>query len=147
MAGCAASRVSLARSSSSTCANDSATALAAQLGDRAQRINSSAELEKAGLVRDVEERPRRGCTERISSSRRALVSPRRDGDRATAGRTRVPPLTCSWPSPHAALIDVAAMRERARAHNRRLVTFAIEADLGFEQPADIERSWTNWPAA
>jgi hypothetical protein len=30
------------------------------------------------------------------------------------------------------------MRERASAEGRRLVTFAIEADVGFERPADIE---------
>ena len=35
--------------------------------------------------------------------------------------------------------DVAAMRERAGPHSWRLVTFAIEADVGFERPADIER--------
>ena len=31
------------------------------------------------------------------------------------------------------------MRERASAQGRRLVTFAIEAEVGFERPADIER--------
>ena len=31
------------------------------------------------------------------------------------------------------------MRERASDQGRRLVTFAIEAEVGFERPADIER--------
>jgi hypothetical protein len=35
--------------------------------------------------------------------------------------------------------DVAAMRERADAAGKRLVTFAIEADVAFAEPAEIER--------
>lgn len=119
----------------------SATALAAQLGESRQRINYHVrELEKAGLVHVVEERPRRGCTERIVklTARALVVGPDVIGDLATASQDRFA-TDMLLAIAARTLIDVAAMRERARADNRRLVTFAIEADVGFEQPADIER--------
>lgn len=35
--------------------------------------------------------------------------------------------------------EVARMREEADAQGKRLVTFAIEAEVGFARPAEIER--------
>jgi DNA-binding transcriptional ArsR family regulator len=103
----------------------SATALAARLGESRQSVNYHVrELERAGLVELVEERRRRGFTERV-----VRVAERQDrfaADALLALSAR-------------ALGDVAEMRERASAQGRRLVTFAIEADVGFERPADIER--------
>ncbi len=37
------------------------------------------------------------------------------------------------------LRDVAQMRERADTAGKRLITFTLEADVGFARPADIER--------
>ena len=103
----------------------SAAALAARLGESRQSVNYHVrELERAGLVELVEERRRRGFTERVV--RVAEAQDRFAADALLALRAR-------------ALGDVAEMRERAGAEGRRLVTFAIEADVGFERPADIER--------
>ena len=35
--------------------------------------------------------------------------------------------------------DVAAARRAADERGQRLLTFAIEAEVGFEQPSDLER--------
>jgi DNA-binding transcriptional ArsR family regulator len=103
----------------------SATALAARLGESRQSINYHVrELERAGLVELVEERRRRGFTERVVQV--AETQDRFAADALLALSAR-------------ALGDVAEMRDRASAQGRRLVTFAIEADVGFERPADIER--------
>ena len=103
----------------------SAAALAARLGESRQSVNYHVrELERAGLVELVEERRRRGSPERVVQVAEAQ-------DRVAAAALRA--LRAR------ALGDVAEMRERAGAEGRRLVTFAIEADVGFERPADIER--------
>jgi DNA-binding transcriptional ArsR family regulator len=103
----------------------SATTLAARLGESRQSVNYHVrELERAGLVELVEERRRRGFTERVVRVVEAQDRFAADALLALAAR---------------ALGDVAEMRERASAQGRRLVTFAIEADVGFERPADIER--------
>jgi DNA-binding transcriptional ArsR family regulator len=97
-------------------------------------------LETAGLIRLVEERKRRGFVERILVAAAhafvldpALLSPRD----AVDAQDR-----------HAAehLVDVAGgvvrevtrMRSAAEAAGQRLLTFTIEADLGFAQPQDFE---------
>jgi DNA-binding transcriptional ArsR family regulator len=121
----------------------SATALAARLGASRQSVNYHVrELERAGLVELVEERRRRGFIERVVRARaRAVVAdPEVIGDLDAVAETQdrfaadaLLALTAR------SLGDVAAMRERASAQGRRLVTFAIEADVGFDRPADIER--------
>jgi DNA-binding transcriptional ArsR family regulator len=97
-------------------------------------------LEQAGLVRLVEERKRRGFVERVLVAVAeafvldpAMLSPRD----AVEAQDR-----------HAAehLVDVAGgvvrevtrMRSAAEAAGQRLLTFTIEADLGFAQPQDFE---------
>jgi DNA-binding transcriptional ArsR family regulator len=103
----------------------SATTIAARLGESRQSVNYHVrELERAGLVELVEERRRRGFTERVV--RVVEAQDRFAADALLALTAR-------------ALGDVAEMRERASAQGRRLVTFAIEADVGFDRPADIER--------
>jgi DNA-binding transcriptional ArsR family regulator len=103
----------------------SATTLAARLGQSRQSVNYHVrELERAGLVELVEERRRRGFTERVV--RVAEMQDRFAADALLALAAR-------------ALGDVAEMRERASAQGHRLVTFALEAEVGFERPADIER--------
>src|SRR5689334_23578985 len=56
----------------------SATEVAARLGESRQRVNYHVrELERRGLVSLVEERPRRGCTERVmrATCHAVLVEP------------------------------------------------------------------------
>lgn len=119
----------------------SATALAARLGERRQRINYHLrELEKAGLVELVEERARRGCTERVvrASARAVIVRPEVAGDLATTDQDRFAVDTLLALATRT-VDEVATMRERAAAAGTRLVTFTIEANVGFARPADIER--------
>ncbi len=119
----------------------SAVALAVRLGESRQRVNYHVrELEKAGLVELVELRPRRGCTERVvrATARAVMVDPDVTGDLETAVQDRFAADALLALSART-VTDVAAMRERAEAQGKRLVTFAIEADVGFDRPADIER--------
>jgi DNA-binding transcriptional ArsR family regulator len=121
----------------------SAVGLAARLGQSRQRVNYHVrELEKAGLVELVEERRRRGCIERVvrATARAVVVDPEVIGDldavTATEDRFAAEMLLAITAR---AVGDVADMRTKAGAEGRRLVTFAIEADVGFDRPADIER--------
>jgi DNA-binding transcriptional ArsR family regulator len=97
-------------------------------------------LEAAGLVRLVEERQRRGFTERV------LV--------AEAGGFVLDPALLAGSSAvdkqdrHAAdhlvqaagtvVREVTRMRGAAEAAGQRLLTFTIEADVGFARPQDFE---------
>lgn len=119
----------------------SAVALAVRLGESRQRVNYHVrELEKAGLVELVELRPRRGCTERVvrATARAVMVDPEVTGDLVTGVQDRFAADALLALSART-VSDVATMRERAEAQGKRLVTFAIEADVGFDRPADIER--------
>lgn len=119
----------------------SATALAERLGESRQRVNYHVrELEKGGLVELVELRPRRGCTERVvrATARAVLVEPELSGDLEAATQDRF--ASDSLIAIAARTVGyVASMRERARAKKQRLATFAIETEVGFERPADLER--------
>lgn len=120
----------------------SATSLAAKLGESRQRINYHLrELEKSGFVELVELRQRRGRTERIlrTKARTVVVAPAIVGERTAAeGQDRFAAETLLAGA--ARMFDeVAAQRERADNAGKRLVTFTIEADIGFGKPADIER--------
>ena len=119
----------------------SASTLAPRLGESRQRINYHLrELEKAGLVELVEERPRRGFTERVvrATARAVLVEPEVVGDLATATQDRFAADMLIAASTRT-VQHVAEMREKAQLAGKRLVTFTIEADVGFETAADIER--------
>jgi DNA-binding transcriptional ArsR family regulator len=121
----------------------SATAIAARLGESRQSVNYHVrELERVGLVELVEERRRRGCIERVVRARaRAVVTAPEvvgDLDAVTESQDRFA-ADMLLALAAGTVGDVAAMRERAGTQGRRLVTFAIEADVGFARPADIER--------
>jgi predicted ArsR family transcriptional regulator len=119
----------------------SATTLAAKLGETRQRVNYHLrELEKGGLVELVETRPRRGVTERVlrATARAVVLAPEVIGDPGPAAQDRYAADTLLAAAART-VRDVAAMRERAGAAGKRLVTFAIEADVGFARPADVER--------
>lgn len=119
----------------------SATGLAERLGETRQRVNYHLrELEKGGLVELVEQRQRRGRIERFvrATAKAVVVAPAVIGELDTAGSDRfaVDALLAAAAS---TVNDVAAMREAAQATGKRLVTFTVEAEIGFSRPSDIER--------
>jgi DNA-binding transcriptional ArsR family regulator len=118
----------------------SATEVAARLGETRQRVNYHVRsLEKAGLAELVEERPRRGCTERVmrATCHAVVVEPQVVGE-VPAAQDRFAADTVV--AGGARLVrDVAAARAAAAERGQRLLTFAIEAEVGFERPADVER--------
>jgi DNA-binding transcriptional ArsR family regulator len=127
----------------------SATELAVEMSVGRQRLNYHLrELEKAGLVHLVEERQRRGCVERILAARAdAFVV-----DPAVMGGRRTLAITAAAQDRYSAehLIDaagsvlrhVARMRARAQEEGTRLLTFAIDTEVSFATPADLERFTT-----
>jgi DNA-binding transcriptional ArsR family regulator len=119
----------------------SATVLAARLGETRQRVNYHLrEMEKGGLVELVAERQRRGRIERLvrATSRTVVVAPTVIGESATGDQDRFAVDTLLAVTART-FGDVAEMRERAQAAGKRLVTFTIDAEIGFAQPADIQR--------
>jgi DNA-binding transcriptional ArsR family regulator len=118
----------------------SATELAGRTGLSRQKVNYHVRvLEQAGLVELVETRQRRGCTERVlrATADELVVDPRilASGERLRS-RDR-------YAAEH--LVDAAAdvvrsvsrLRAGAAAADRRLLTFTVETDITFGQPADV----------
>lgn len=119
----------------------SAASLAKRLGLPRQQLGYHLRaLEQAGLVRLVEERKRRGFVERVlvATAHSYVLDPAMlGGSHAVDAQDR-----------HAAahlvnaagsvVREVTRMRSAAEAEGQRLLTFTIEADLGFERPQDFE---------
>jgi DNA-binding transcriptional ArsR family regulator len=119
----------------------SATGLAARLGETRQRVNYHLrELEKGGLVELVELRQRRGRVERVMrpTAKTVIVAPAMIGELDATSQDRFAADTLLAASART-FDDVARMREGAAKAGKRLITFTIEADVGFERPADITR--------
>jgi DNA-binding transcriptional ArsR family regulator len=116
----------------------SATRLAAGLGLPRQRVNYHLrELERAGLIELVEERRRRGCTERIFRASAFVVDPAVLGEPAVAqDRFAASHLVHSAAG---VVRDVTRMQTAAEAEGSRLLTFTIETEVGFAAPEDLER--------
>ena len=120
----------------------SATQLAHELGLSRQRINYHLRaLEQAGMLDLVEERQRRGCTERVLAARADafVVDPGVLGPRArieAADRYAAEHLIGAASN---VVRDVARMQVAADAEGTRLLTFTLEADFRFAKPADVER--------
>jgi DNA-binding transcriptional ArsR family regulator len=120
----------------------SASRLADELGLSRQRINYHLRaLEHAGLVDLVEERQRRGFTERVLAARAdAFVV-----DPAVIGGVTTVDEQDRYAAEHlvgaacAVVRDVTRMQAAARRDGTRLLTFTIETELRFASPADIER--------
>lgn len=97
-------------------------------------------LEQAGLVQLVEERRRRGFVERV------LVATAHDYvlDPAMLGASRAVDAQDRHAAAHlveaasTVVREVTRMRGAAEAAGQRLLTFTIEADIGFAQPQDFE---------
>jgi DNA-binding transcriptional ArsR family regulator len=122
----------------------SAASLAAELGVARQKLGYHLRaLEAAGLVRLVEERPRRGFTERVlvASADAFVLDPSLMGEPAP----RDADVQDRFASEHlvrtaaAVVRDVARMREAADREGKRLLTFTIEAEVTFASPADFDR--------
>jgi len=117
----------------------SATQLAALLGVPRQRVNYHLRaLEDAGLLELVEERPRRGCVERILRTRPGalVVNP-------TVIDAGVAQIHDQYAAEHlvnvaaATVRDVARMQATAADAGKRLLTFTVEAEVRFATPGDV----------
>lgn len=126
----------------------SATKLAPTLGLSRQKVNYHLRvLERLGLVELAELRQRRGFIERVMRRTGELVldpgmmsTPFRPGAGSSAVSVRD-----RHAAEHliqvagAAVRNVARMQGAAREQGHRLLTFTIEAEVGFDQPADVHR--------
>ncbi|MGW0479489.1 ArsR/SmtB family transcription factor [Nonomuraea sp. NPDC003214] len=119
----------------------SASRLAEELDLPRQRVNYHLKaLEKAGLVELVEERQRRGFTERVLQATGATLVV----DPAVMGRA-FDRIQDQYSAEH--LVEVAAgtVREIARMQaeadkaGQRLLTFTVEAEVRFAEPGDLHR--------
>jgi DNA-binding transcriptional ArsR family regulator len=120
----------------------SATQLAAELGLSRQRINYHLRaLERAGMLDLVEERPRRGFTERVLAARADafVVDPGVMGSRASIEAQDRYAAEHLIGAASDVVRDVVRMQAAAQAEGTRLLTFTIEADVRFAAPADVER--------
>ncbi|WP_238175266.1 winged helix-turn-helix domain-containing protein [Kribbella pratensis] len=118
----------------------SATQLAAALDLPRQRVNYHLrELEKAGLLELVEERRRRGFTERILRASADLVV-----DPGVMGRAFTQ-IQDQYAAEHLIEVaagtvrDVARMQTAADADGKRLLTFTLETEVRFAEPGDVHR--------
>lgn len=118
----------------------SATSVAHGLGLPRQKVNYHMRtLEDHGLIRLVEERPRRGVTERImvAVAGSYLISPEALGVNAT-DPSRVARLSSRYVLALAARLirEVAALAMSADEAGKPLATLAIDTDIRFASPDD-----------
>jgi DNA-binding transcriptional ArsR family regulator len=127
----------------------SATEIALALGVPRQRVNYHVRaLEQVGLVELVEERRRRGCTERVMRATAQafvvdpeLLGPSADHGSALAARDRFA-AEHLMSTAAATVRDVGRMVATADAQGKRLLTFTVETELWFAAPADVHRFTT-----
>jgi DNA-binding transcriptional ArsR family regulator len=125
---------------------DSATGLAKRLDLPRQNVNYHLrELEQAGFLELVEERPRRGLTERMlrATSQAFLVNPAVLGPVAERADTFRDRFSSAYLIASAArtIQDVAVLRQRAQAVSQRLATATLETAVHFASPAEL-RAYT-----
>lgn len=118
----------------------SATTVANALGEPRQKVNYHLRtLEDHGLVRLVEERPRRGLTERVmvASARSYVLSPEVLGESA-ADPACTDRLSTRYLIAIAARMvrEVAGLARRAEKTRRPLATLAIDTEIRFASAAD-----------
>lgn len=121
----------------------SAAGLAEQLGLPRQNIGHHLRaLEAAGLIQLVEERRRRGFTERLFVAAQnyvfdpAMMQATPDPDAIEAQDRHAADHLISTAS--TIVRDVARMRQDAAAEGSRLLTLTVEANLTFAAPADFD---------
>ena len=118
----------------------SATTIAAAIGETRQKVNYHLRaLEQLGLVRLVEDRPRRGLTERvmIASARAYVLSPDVLGDSAVdPGSTDR--LSSNYVIALASRVvrEVADLARRADRADKPLATLAIDTEIRFASATD-----------
>jgi DNA-binding transcriptional ArsR family regulator len=118
----------------------SATSLSPRLGLTRQALNYHLrELEREGFLELVEERPRRGCVERMLkvTSRAFVVNPALLGalsDDPEQARDRFSSAFLLATATRL-IRDVALIDQRARAVDQRLATFTMDCEARFESPA------------
>ena len=118
----------------------SATTVARQLGLARQKVNYHLRtLEEHGLVELVEQRPRRGLTERVlqATARSYVVSPAALG-RAGADPARTDRLSTRYLIAVAARLvaEVGLLARRAEASGRPLATLTLDAEIRFASAED-----------
>jgi DNA-binding transcriptional ArsR family regulator len=121
----------------------SAVRLAEELGIARQKIGYHLRaLEGAGLIRLVEERPRRGFTERIfvACADAFVMDPSMMGAPDPAAIDAQDRFASDHLVRTAAAVvrDVARMREAAEEQGTRLLTLTVEAELAFATPGDFD---------
>lgn len=123
----------------------SATEAGAALGLTRQKANYHLRvLERAGLVELVEVRQRRGCTERVlrTSADAFVVDPAVMG-RTADGVSDALASGDAFAAEHLVAMAGRAVREVARMHaaaderGKRLLTFTIETEVGFDEPGHV----------
>lgn len=118
----------------------SATSIAEAIGETRQKVNYHLKnLEQHDLVKLVEERPRRGLTERVmvASARSYVLSPAVLGDSA-ADPAQIDRLSTQYLIAVAARIvrEVGELTRRARVAQRPLATLTIDTEIRFGSAAD-----------
>jgi predicted ArsR family transcriptional regulator len=118
----------------------SSTTVAAALGLPRQQVNYHLRtLERHNLVRVVEERPKRGLTERVmrATARAYVVSPSTLGENA-ADPARTDRLSTRYLVAVAARMvgEVGELAQRADEAGKRLATLAIDTEIRFASAAD-----------
>lgn len=128
----------------------SAVEVAGELGLPRQRVNYHLRtLEAAGFLELVEERPRRGCTERVlrTSAKAFIVDPRviapagppaGEGARRAARQDRFAAETLV-DAASSVVRDVSRMQAQAGTEGMRLLTCAIETEICLASPADFTK--------
>ena len=129
----------------------SATSLAPRLGLPRQTLNYHLrELEREGFLEIVEERPRRGCIERMLkvTSRAFVVNPALLGSLSADPDQARDRFSSAFMLATATKVirDVAVLDARARALKQRLATFTMDCEIGFDSPAAF-RAFTEELAA
>ena len=119
---------------------ESATSLAPRLGLSRQTLNYHLrELEREGFLEVVEERPRRGCVERLLkvTSRAFVVNPALLGALSDDPHEARDRFSSAFLLATATRLirDVAVLTQRARAVEQRLATFTMDCEIGFASPA------------
>jgi DNA-binding transcriptional ArsR family regulator len=120
---------------------DSASGLARKLGLPRQKLNYHLrELERAGLVEEVEQRRKGNCIERVlrARARSWVISPE------VLGALAADPGEIQDRFSSAYLVavcaraigDLAGLRERARGAGKRLATMTLETEVCFASAAD-----------
>jgi DNA-binding transcriptional ArsR family regulator len=118
----------------------SAASLAAKLGMGRQKLGYHLRaLEAAGLVRLVEERQRRGFTERLLVADNFVLDPGLLEPPRTAEEAQDQYAAAHLVAVAGGIVrEVTRMRTAAEAADQRLLTLTIEAEVGFAVPQDFE---------